>query len=151
MSGHQLQHGAEVSDIVGDEPELGTRFHGALELVESARRHDAPLVMPLLRPRIRKQDEDPAEAGIGECRQQEPRVVDQNADIGEVPALHLCQQFDHAVLEHLGAEKADVGMCGRLLRQMLSGAEADLEPKLGGRDREQPLRVDAAALRQLDM
>jgi hypothetical protein len=41
-------------------------------------------------------------------------------------------------------------MCRRLLGQVLSGAETDLEPKLGGRDREQPLRVDAAALRQLD-
>jgi hypothetical protein len=78
-------------------------------------------------------------------------IVDQNSDIGEVPALHLCQQFDHAVLEHLGAEEADIGMRRRLLGQVLSGAETNLEPKLGGRDREQPLRVDAAALRQLDM
>ncbi len=107
--------------------------------------------VPLLRLWIRKQEEDPAKAGIGECGQQEPCIVDENADVGELPTPHLCQQLDHAVLEDLGAEKADIGMCGRLLRQMLSGAEADLEPKLGGRNREQPLRVDAAALRQLDM
>ena len=150
MRGDQLQHGAEVSDIVGGEAELGARFHGARELVEDARRHHAPLVMPLFRPRIGKQDEDPAETGIRECRQQEPRVVDENADIAEIPALHLGQQFDHAVLEYLGAEQADVGMRSRLLGQVLAGAEADLEPKLGGRHRKQPLRIEAALLRQVD-
>jgi hypothetical protein len=34
--------------------------------------------------------------------------------------------------------------------QVLAGAEADLEPKLGRRNREEPVRVETAALRQVD-
>jgi hypothetical protein len=38
----------------------------------------------------------------------------------------------------------------RLLGQMLAGAEADLEPDLGRRNRKEPLRVETPVLRQVD-
>ena len=136
MHGYSLQHGTQVAHVVGGEAELGAVSHGARELVERLRRDHPPLVMPGLRPGVRKQDEDPAKAGLRERGQQEPCVIDKDADIAELPALHLRQELDHAVLEHLGAEESHIRMRRRVLGQVLAGAEADLEPELGGRDRE---------------
>jgi hypothetical protein len=150
MRRHQLQHRAEVTQIIGREPELGSALHGARELVQRARRDHAPLVMPRLGPGVREQDEHPAEASVRQRRQQEPRVVDEDADVAEIAAAHLGQEFDHAVLEHLGAEETHVGVRRGLLGQMLTGAEADLEPDLGERNGKEPLRVNPPVFRQID-
>ena len=151
MHRHKLQHCTEIADIVGGEPELGTRLHGARELVEGAGRYHAPLVMPSLGPRIGEQDEDAAERGVRQRRQQEPRVVDEDTDVAEVAAAHLGQELNHAVLEHLGTEKTDLRMRRCLLGQVLAGAEADLEPELGRRNGEEAPRIEPAALiREID-
>jgi hypothetical protein len=94
--------------------------------------------MPHLWPGIREQDEDPAEAGVRQRGQQEPRVIDEDADVVELAPAHLGQEFDHAVLEDLGAEEAYLRMCRGLRGQVFAGTEADLEPQLGWRNREKP-------------
>ncbi len=47
------------------------------------------------------------------------------------------EQGPHAVDERLAADEADVLMLLRLPQQMLAGAEADLEPDLADRNREE--------------
>ena len=47
------------------------------------------------------------------------------------------EQAPHAVDERLAADEADVLMLLRLPEQMLAGAEADLEPDLAHRNREE--------------
>ena len=51
-------------------------------------------------------------------------------DIGRAGALDLAEEPRHAVDEDFAADEADIGMGPRLGRQMLAGAEADLEPDL---------------------
>src|SRR5262249_36010202 len=100
--------------------------------------------------RARKQDEDPAEARVRQRRQEEPRVVDENADVAETAPAHFCEQLDHTGLEYLGADETDVRKGRRLLGQMLPGTEANLEPELNGSNREEVLQVEAAVRRQID-
>src|SRR5258708_11279056 len=56
----------------------------------------------------------------------QPRVVGQDAHIGECPPLHVCEQLRNTVLEDLAADETDRGMRRRLDREMLAAAEADL-------------------------
>ena len=150
MHGYSLQHRTQVAHVVGGEAELGAVLHGTRELVERLRRDHPPLVMTRLGPGVRKQDEDPAKAGLRERGQQEPCVIDKDSDVAELPALHLRQELDHAILEHLGAEETYIGMSRRILGQVLAGAEANLKPDFRSRDREKPLRIEHAMLGQVD-
>lgn len=150
MHWHKLQHRMEIARVVRGEPQFGTTFHGARELVERAGRYHAPLVVPQLRPRIREQDEDPAERRVRQSRQQKPRIVHENADVAEAAAAYLGQKLDDAVLEYLGAQESHLGMRRCLLGKVLAGAEADLEPKLGRRNGEEALRIETALLREID-
>ena len=85
-------------------------------------------MVPPLRPRIGEQDEDAAERCRGQRREQQPRVIGEQADIAEAAPRHLAEPRDDAVLEHLAADKPDLGVPLGLGGKVLAGAEADLEP-----------------------
>lgn len=70
---------------------------------------------------------DPLQRGIGQPRQHIERIAHMKADIVQPLGLHMLERADHAVDEGLAANQAVVGMQFRLSRQMLSGAETDLE------------------------
>src|SRR5690349_21048084 len=86
--------------------------------------------MPLLRPWIRKKDEDPAEG----CRRQPleygPSVVRTKADRREAVLIDSGQCLDHALLEGLTPDYADLGMVLGLPDEVLGASEPDLEPDL---------------------
>src|SRR5205085_2999808 len=72
------------------------------------------------------------------------------ADIAEAAARHLTKRAHDAVLEHLAADKADLGVPLGLLGEMLAGAEADLEPDILDGCREQGARIEPPLLGQAD-
>lgn len=128
MRGHVLQHPREIARIVGGEAQFGAIGHDAGERVERRSRDDAALVMAELRPGVGKENEDARERGVAQRGEQEARVVEKEADVGKVMLLDLGQELGDAVFEHLAADEAHRRMRCRLRRQMLAGAEADLEP-----------------------
>ena len=60
-----------------------------------------------------------------------------DADIAEAAPRDLAEQPGDAVLEHLAADKADLGMPLGLFGEVLAAAEADLEPDRATGIREQ--------------
>ena len=102
-------------------------------------------MVPFLGPGVGKKHERPADGGLGQRRDKLPRVVVENADIGEVVFFNSAQQAGDAVDEGLAADKTDAGMCLGQFGQMFAAAETDLEPDVGngiGKGRRQ---VQAAA------
>ena len=84
----------------------------------------------------------------GQAIEQQQRVIGEDPDIAEALAFDFRQELGDAVLEHLGADEADPGMGGALRRQMLAGAEADLEPDFPRGRRKQFSRIERTARRK---
>src|SRR6516162_8711842 len=84
--------------------------------------------MAELRPRVRKQNEHARERSLVEGGEQQARVVEEEANVGEAALLDFGEQLGDAVLEHLAADEAQPRMRRGLGGQVLAGAEADLEP-----------------------
>ena len=102
----------------------------------------------MLRPGIGKQQEDALERRRRQRRQQQPGVVGEDPDVGDGLAPQVVEQAGDAVDEDLGADEADLGMGGRLRREVLAGTEADLEPQRRRRGAEQALRIEPLAFRR---
>src|SRR6185369_7222172 len=97
-----------------------------------------------------KEDEATPDRRRRQTRQEEAGVVGMEPDVGELLLLDLREQRGEAVEEGLAADEADPRMTLRLPGQMLAAAEADLEPALSRRRREQLARIERARLRDRD-
>ena len=145
-----LEHPAEITRIVGGEAQLAAIGHRRGEEVERRRCDEAALVVTELRPGIGKEDEDAGQHRLGQRRQEEARIVDEEPDIAELLPLDVGKQLDDAVLEDLAADKALARRRRGLRCQMLAGAEADLEGDRLGRRGERCGRVEMPCFRQRD-
>src|SRR5262249_62249863 len=80
--------------------------------------------------------------------QQRPHVIGIYPDVAEAASFDLAEQLGDAVLENLAADKADVGMQLRLLREMLAAAKPDLQPNVARWRGEQGPRIELPGFRQ---
>ena len=124
------QHPGHIRRVIAGQPELCPIAHHAREVIERLRLNKAPLVVTRFRPRIGKEQKGPVKRGIGQGRQQQPRVILQDADVVAAAIEECAQQGGDAVAEDLGADNPDPGIGPCLLRQMFAAAETDLQPKL---------------------
>ena len=69
-----------------------------------------------------------SERGRSQRVEQGPAVVRKDADIFQVPPGDLGDQPGDAILEYLATDKPDLGMRRGLRREVLAGAEPNLEP-----------------------
>ena len=107
------------------------------QLVEKAPVDQPPLDVPLLRPGVGKEDEDPLERRVRQVPQQLTGILGAETDVGEAAFLDRRQRLDDAVLEYLAADEADIGIGIRLPDEVLAAAKADLQPGAGGGHGEQ--------------
>jgi hypothetical protein len=84
--------------------------------------------VPFLGPGVGEEDEDAVQRGFRQAVEQEAGIVDEEPDIGEPVRLDPAQQAGDAVEIGLDADQPDLGIGRRLPRQVLTAAEADLEP-----------------------
>ena len=143
-----LEHPGEIAHVVAGKPQLGSGAHGSRERVERRPRDEAALVVAEFGPGVGEEDEDAAQACRRKCRDQEPRVVDEEAHIVEPATLDFGEEPSDAVLEDLGADEGVLGMGRRLRREVLARAEADLEPELGEGTGEERFGIERFALGQ---
>jgi hypothetical protein len=94
------------------------------------------------RPGIGIEHEDSRQDGVGQRRDQRAGVAGAQPDIVELFPLDRRQRLGEAVVEGLGAEKADVAMRRRLGDQMLAAAKADFEPDFAWGERKQRRAIE---------
>src|SRR4029077_12540661 len=104
---------------------------------------EAALVMALLRPGVRKEDENFLQPPRWDLvREHLHRIVADDADVGEMLRLERAQQASDACAMHLYAEEVPFGMGERERAQVRAVAKADLERAWGiaavDRDRLEP-------------
>ena len=85
-----------------------------------------------------------------QCSDQQARIVDEQADIGQMPALDLAEEFGDAVFEYLAADEADIAAPFGLGCEMLATAKADLQPNRPRRIGEHRARIELARRGQID-
>ena len=79
----------------------------------------------------------------GQAIEQEARVVGEDADPpGRAVGLQMAQEAGDPLDEGLAADEADGRIGAHLMGEVLAGAEADLEPEVLDRRREQRAQVD---------
>ena len=131
--------------MVAGEPEFGVVLHDSGQGVQIFLGQEPALVVALLGPGIGEQHENPPDGGVGQARKQKTRVVVEDPDIGQTVALDAGQQGCHSIDERLASDHADGGMEADLFRQVLAGAEADLEPDVLDGSREKGREVGGRA------
>src|SRR5277367_4776947 len=106
--------------------------------------------MALLWPGVGEEDEDAVDRDRRQRPDQQPRIVDEQADIGEMPTLDLAEEFGDAVFEYLTADEANFAMPFGLGCEMLASAKADLQPNRPRRIGEHRARIELARRGQVD-
>ena len=133
MRGRVLQHPGQIVAIVGREPQFRALAASAPPAGPTSRSRRAGACGAAFSARDREQDEHPLRAIPAPAHRAAPCVVGKDADIAEVAPGDLGDQPGDAVLEHLAADKPDPGMRLGLRREVLAGAEPDLQPYQSGR------------------
>ena len=152
MRRHALEHPGDVIRVVARQAELRAWLQHARERIEERRLDQAALVVAGLGPRVGEQHESARDRGGRETVEERSRVVVPDPDIGEVPVTDMAEQRDDAILVGLAADQPDIRMLRCLPGEMLAAAEADLEPDLARRRREEARRIDGGlAIRQRDL
>src|SRR5580658_8270275 len=106
--------------------------------------------MAPLGPGVGEEDEDALDRGRRQCSDQQARIVDEQADIGQMPTLDLAEQFGDAVFEYLAADEADTAMPSGLNRKVLATAKADLQPNRPRWIGEHRARIELVRRGQID-
>jgi hypothetical protein len=135
MDGQVVEDPAQIGGIVGGDAQLRPRPHHAGEAGQIGRAHETALGVARLGPGIGKQQEDASQARIRQALDEEPGVVGPEPDIVELAPLDLAQKRGDAVAVDLAADERRLRRGLGLPGDMLAGAEADLEPKRGRRQR----------------
>src|SRR5215469_3524809 len=147
MTSEAFEDPAEVTAVVGRDPQLGVVGRDRRQRVEHLAREEAALVVAPFWPGIRKQDKHAIDRSRRQRCDQQPRVIGEHANVVEAALLDLREKLDDPVLENLAADKTDLRMPFSLLRQMLAAAEADLQPYRSPRGTEQNAGIEAAGRR----
>jgi hypothetical protein len=95
-----------------------------------------------LRPRIGIENEQAREGRARQRLDERAGVAGPQSDVFELFALDCRKRFRDAIDEGLGADQSDVAIGARLCDEMLAAAEADLDPDLARRKREQRAAFD---------
>lgn len=130
MVHHALECPARVFGVIRGEAEFRAIDENTRDAVQVRRRDEPPFAMTALRPGIRKQEEQAADAGVGQGFQQNPGVVVVNQDIPDLLGGDGPQQARYAVDVGFAADEQRVRIRARLRRQMLSLSEADFDPDI---------------------
>ena len=118
--------------MVRRRPQFATGVHRPGQQVEPIRRDEPPPVVPFFRPRVGKQDENPAQRPGGQPGKQRACIIGEDPDVVERPVgrgtVDRRQQTGDAIEIWLATDEADVRMRCRLRRQVFAAAEADFQP-----------------------
>src|SRR5262249_18633223 len=93
MRGRMLQHPDKITGIVSGKAQLGAFRHDLGQAVQCGLGDETALVVPLLWPGIRKQDENPADRSWRQRLDQQPGVIGEQADVVQSAPLDLAEQF----------------------------------------------------------
>ena len=145
MGGDPLKRPANIFHVIAGEAQLGPVLQQPGKRIQVFRRYEAAPVVPFLWPGVGKQHESAPDAGVGQGVEQQPRVVVENPDVGEIPLADVGEQAGHPVDVGLAADEADIGMGAGLRRQVLAGAEAHFQPNVGHRSVKNGRQVEPAA------
>ncbi len=136
------KHPSKVARIVGGQPQLRPILHDTGKGVQIPRRDEASLVGAFLRPRVRKKNENTAQARRRQRGQKRARVIRKDAHVLQIGRFDLAQETGDSVHEGLATKKPDPGMGASLPGQMLAAAKSDFEPDVVQRLWKERLRID---------
>ena len=131
VSRNAFENPREIAALIGRHAQLGLVGHDFRKSVEGWARHDPAFVLPAFWPRIRKQNKNTIDRGRWQRRHDQSRIVGKDPNVVEPTPLDLGEQLDYPVLEYFAADKPGLRMLLGHLREMLTTAEADLEPYRG--------------------
>ncbi len=135
---------AQIERIIGGDPEFRPLAHRVREKIEGFARQEAPLVVSPLRPRVREKKEGAVEGRGLERREKKPRIVREDANVGQILALDLAEKPNDSSFEDFAADKARFPLALRQGCKMLARAKPDLERNPARRSGEQRSRIEPA-------
>ena len=92
--------------------------------------NDPALMMTHFWPRVRKQDEDPAERIFGEPLHKKPGIVSVEPDIKQIVFSDPSQKLHHSVNEWFASDNTGSGIRYRLPCEMFAPTEAYFQPNI---------------------
>src|SRR6185503_11098924 len=102
----------------------------ASEVLYGLRRDEPALEVPLFRPRIRKQNNEPRNSALGKPAKHLARVAVMDPNRLDPTRLDRTEQARHPVDERLAADESDIYVVPCLKKEMLARAESYFEPNL---------------------
>src|SRR5262249_27307788 len=115
---------------VARKSELAASRQHAGKFLSRLWRDQSPPQMPLLRPRIGKQNEEASDCSVRQPGNLLPRAAVRPREALDPSRSDRADQASHAVDERLAADEADIFVVLSLKQEMLPRAEADFEPNL---------------------
>ncbi len=130
MPDQRGQHPADKGRFIGRDAQFGAIAQSVRQEIGGFLTNEAASGMPLFRPRIRKQQHDPAKAGFRQDTQNQSRVINEDANVAKAQFLDENKKVGDAVDIGLAPDQANPGIVSRHRSEMLAAAKPDFKPNI---------------------